>query len=120
MAFCSHVGLRDKISRPFKKVKRMVASFSWPACSSKLSWDGTLCELCRRCFDSIIIDSDNFSSDINTMHRTEMWLSDVYWWHDVETLKRCAGQHCRFCLKLFSQWQESEWRVRDLFAIADS
>jgi hypothetical protein len=53
-------------------------------CSSSLSWDGVLCDLCRQTFDS--------------RHRAvSRWRSEPEPWHNQNAIKQCASNNCHIC-----------------------
>lgn len=76
-------------------------------CDNALSWDGILCNLCRRLFDSHIVPiaheqnmcgagtRDEESNSIPLRHG----YSDRKnaWSHDIPSLRRCATRSCKLC-----------------------
>jgi hypothetical protein len=63
------------------------------SCASSLSWDGLLCECCRDIFDSHVGDWRSRRLASETLNRDR----ERHLWHDINTMKQCATQRCRFC-----------------------
>lgn len=75
-------------------------------CDNSLSWDGILCNLCRRLLDSHVVRiahernwcrtkmADETSNSLPANNSTDRFNS---WWHDILSLQRCAARSCRLC-----------------------
>jgi hypothetical protein len=76
-------------------------------CDNTLSWDGILCDLCRRSFDSHVVRiahernmcrakmQDEISNRVLSM--PECVETNDAWWHDISSLGRCAAHSCKLC-----------------------
>lgn len=63
-----------------------------------LSWDGVLCETCRRFFDSQVMGREEAIEEARARNGSK-WFNrgDDQELHDINTLKRCAGGGCQLC-----------------------
>lgn len=76
-------------------------------CDNTLSWDGILCDLCRRLFDSHVVRiahernmcrAKKQDERMNRVPSMRGYLDPVdAWWHDISSLGRCAAHSCKLC-----------------------
>lgn len=78
-------------------------------CSPSLSWDGVLCDMCRQCFDEILIHSRSLK---HLKRNGQTSGIKKYLWHSINGIKQCSTNQCRFCSLVFALWNEEGGHVK--------
>lgn len=76
-----------------------------------LSWDGTLCEACRKLFDTVVVN-DSWSTEPKRSFPHSSHGPDVLW-QDIHSIERYAEQGCRMCLMYLSSLHPDARRAMD-------